>query len=115
MTVPRIRLAFPHPDFVMVGMPAPNGPGVWLLASKKLGSGLMRGGTIGRGPDGTMTGQQVRLMVQLADFVVVEAEDYPAAFRALFEQWSPEPDARPEIEAGPAAIAPYRPQTGPGR
>jgi hypothetical protein len=111
----RIRFAFPPPDWVMAGMPNPDGPGVWLLASKEVGPGLMRGGTIGRDDDGLLTGSQVRLMIELAGFLVIEAPDYPTAFRLLFERWSPEPEPRPALEAARPAIVPRRPQIGGGR
>jgi hypothetical protein len=98
----------------MAGMPNPDGPGVWLLAAKKIGAGMMRDGRFGRDPDtGTMTGTNVRLMVELADFIIIEGENYPDAFRKLFEQWTPGGDeTRPQLEETRPAIAPRRPEIG---
>jgi hypothetical protein len=118
---PRLS-ALPRPDWIMTGMPNPDGPGVWLLASKKLGAGVIRG-RFDRAPDmwldngdkapGPVTGRNIRLLVELRDFLIIEAPDYPAAFRALFEKWSPEPDPRPQLEPGRPELGPPRREISP--
>lgn len=117
------RLEFTPPDWVMVGMPAPNGAGVWLIASKDLNSAELKADfdrqwvNIGDPFEQVIPGPVIRseytLTAVLRRFVLIEAADYPAAFTALFKHWSPEPDARPAIspglpgiEGGPREIGP---------
>jgi hypothetical protein len=115
-----------QPDWVMAGIPAPNGAGVWLLASKELTYAELTA-QFDRAPDmywddprdvipGPVVGQRIALTVTMRTFVIIEAPDYPAAFTALFEHLQPGPGpARPGIEQGRPAIPPQRPEIGPGR
>jgi hypothetical protein len=56
-----------------------------------------------------LTSRRITLTAGLKTFVVIDAPDYPTAFRALFEQWTPGPAEHPalagmpEIEAGPVS------------
>jgi hypothetical protein len=51
--------------------------------------------------------QRITLTAGLKTFVMIDAPDYPSAFRALFEQWTPGPGEHaalpgiPAIEAAP--------------
>jgi hypothetical protein len=101
-----MRMAFPRPDWVITGMPNPDGPGVWLVASKDLNSAEVKA-VIDWLPDleidwdvipGRPWRHEYTLTAVMRKFVLIEAADYPAAFRGLFEHWNPEPDARPGIE-----------------
>lgn len=101
-----------RPDWVMVGMPQPGGK-VWLIASKDMNEAELRA-EIDRGPDllfdsEIFPGQPYRheytLTASMRRFTLIEAADYPAAFRALFEQWTPEPAAGPAaLPAGPPEL-----------
>jgi hypothetical protein len=109
-------IEFPRPDWVMYGTPAPRGNGVWLVASKELNSAdidarfhrpdlLDQFDQFGPVP-GPATSKRVRLVVEMRNFIIIEAPDYPAAFAHLFAQWSPEPDqaAVPELGPGPREL-----------
>jgi hypothetical protein len=117
---------FARPDWVMTGMPAPDGrPGVWLLASKELTRADIES-VSERAPDmwlddprdvlpGPVISRRVTLSVGMRHFIIIEAADYPTAFRDLFARWSPEPEPRPAIGPGLPEIAPGRPEIGGGR
>lgn len=101
---------FSRPDWVMCGMPW-NG-GVRLLASKDMTHAELAAdyGWADTDPwDGPpmLTSRRITLTSGLKTFVLIEAPDYPSAFAALFEQWTPGPGKRaalpsiPAIEAAP--------------
>jgi len=104
---------FGRPDWVMCG--TPHAGGVRLFASKDMTHAALEA-NFGRHviDDGTLSGawgpvisQRITLTAGLKTFIVIDAPDYPTAFRALFEQWTPDPGERaalpgvPAIEAGP--------------
>jgi hypothetical protein len=115
MSPPDFRtLEFARPDWVMVGMPAPRA-GVWLAASKELTSAELKA-DVERALlrdefadfDLPFPGPAIRadytLTAVMRQWVLIEAPDYPAAFRALFEKWAPEPRARPQLGPGPREL-----------
>jgi hypothetical protein len=99
---------FGRPDWVMCGCPAPGG--VRLLASKDMTHAELEvaydWADTGRWPP-IPRGQRITLTAGLKTFIVIDAPDYPSAFRALFEQWTPGPGEHvalpgiPAIEAAP--------------
>jgi hypothetical protein len=103
---------FGRPDWVMCGCPAPGG--VRLLASKDMTHAELEA-QFDWGPDTdtwgfsppVLRGQRITLTAGLKTFIVIDAPDYPSAFRALFEQWTPGPGEHaalpgiPAIEAAP--------------
>jgi hypothetical protein len=105
------RIGFQSPDWVMVGMP--HGDGVRLLASKDMTRAGLQAeydrqfARIGIVDLPIPVPPRITLTAGMLTFVVIDAPDYPAAFRALFEQWTPGPGQRaalpgiPAIEAGP--------------
>lgn len=106
-------VGFTRPDWVMCGGPNPAG-GVRLLASKELNQAELEAqfeyrdiwdggpfGPVGLTPIGArLTSQRITLTTEMRTFTVIDAPDYPSAFKALFEDWSPEPAARTAIGEG---------------
>jgi hypothetical protein len=97
------------PDWVMLGVPTPNGQ-VAVYASKELNHAELTHETemdeylwlwsdlIQRVPR-----RRIELTVEMRTYVVVIADTYAEAFRILFDEWSPEP-ARSELEPAVKAI-----------
>ncbi len=89
-----------HPDWVMCGMPGLAG-GIRLLASKD-----MTHAELAADYDWADTAdvwdmsapvlhcRRITLTAGLKTFIVIDAPDYPSAFRILFEQWTPGPGER---------------------
>jgi hypothetical protein len=112
MTSHTSGMSFPRPDWVMCGMPMP-GDGGWvrLLASKELNHAELTAQmqypeTLGLFLDLSAVTQRYTLTAEARTFIVIDAPDYPAAFRSLFENWTPEAAARPAISEGRRAITP---------
>jgi hypothetical protein len=93
----------------MCGCPARGG--VRLLASKDMTHAELEaqydwGDNWQQWPP-VLCGQRITLTAGLKTFIVIDAPDYPSAFRALFEQWTPGPGEHvalpgiPAIEAAP--------------
>jgi hypothetical protein len=103
---------FGRPDWVMCGMAGPAG-GVRLLASKDMTHAELSAdydwADIGPWSPPMLRSRRITLTSGLKTFIVIDAPDYPSAFRALFEQWTPGPGERaalagiPAIEAAPRA------------
>jgi hypothetical protein len=106
-----VAAGYGHPDWVMVGVPH-NG-GVRLLASKEMTHAELSAdfgyadiGMTGWDPP-ALTSRRITLTAGMRTFIMIEAPDYPSAFAALFEQWTPGPAERaalpgiPAIEAAP--------------
>lgn len=102
--------AFSRPDWVMCGVPW-NG-GVRLLASKDMTHAELSvdhgyEDTFGPWEQPVLTSRRITLTSGLKTFITIEAPDYPSAFAALFEQWTPGPaeyvalPGIPAIEAAP--------------
>jgi hypothetical protein len=102
-----------RPDWVMCGCPTAGG--VRLVASKDMTHAELEM-QFGYQDiyDGGLTAayalpvsRRVTLTAGMTTFVMIDAPDYPTAFRALFEQWTPGPGERvalpgiPAIEAAP--------------
>jgi|SRR5262252_6840796 len=93
-----------RPDWVMCGGPHP--PGVRLLASRELTEVELRAEMDWLDPVdpwATFPGIPVAryfLTAQMRQFILIDAPDYPSAFKALFEKWSPEPGQRPALGMG---------------
>ena len=111
MEIGHMAEGYGRPDWVMCGMPW-NG-GVRLLASKDMTHAELSAdfgyadiGIPGWDPP-AMTSRRITLTAGMSTFVLIEAPDYPSAFAALFEQWTPGPADRvalpgvPAIEAAP--------------
>lgn len=112
------------PDWVMVGVPGPldeeigGGQGVWLFASKDLTRAELEAEIPRLAYDiwqqeqerlAWMTGSifppplppprpEYKITATMRKFIVIQARTYPEAFKALFDKWSPEPDAPPALE-----------------
>lgn len=105
---------FGRPDWVMCGGPTPGG--VRLLASKDMTYAELEAQRdlpdIDVWADDLFPKMlpplRIKLIAGMKTFVIIEAPDYPAAFRGLFEQWTPGPGERavlpgiPAIEAAPS-------------
>jgi hypothetical protein len=104
---------FGRPDWVMVGMPWAGG--VRLLASKDMTHAELAAEVSRLYPEyetpeplpSLVISQRITLTAGMRTFTVIDAPDYPSAFTALFETWTPGPGERaalpgvPAIEAGP--------------
>jgi hypothetical protein len=97
---------------VMCGMPGHDG-GVRLIASKELNTAELRAefsrAALTYEPlflDPSSVSQRYFLTAEMRTFTVIDAPDYPTAFKALFEGWTPEPAARPAIGDGQREITP---------
>jgi len=102
---------FGRPDWVMCGCPARGG--VRLLASKDMTHAELEARfdwadiNMGTYLSPHLRSQRITLTAGLKTFVMIDAPDYPSAFRALFEQWTPGPGEHaalpgiPAIEAAP--------------
>ena len=103
-----VAAGYGHPDWVMCGVPW-NG-GVRLLASKEMthaeldaqfgytdiwDGGLTPGYAI-------PASRRITLTAGMRTFVMIEAPDYPTAFAALFEQWTPGPGDHAALPGIPA-------------
>jgi hypothetical protein len=104
-------MSWPRPDWVMCGMPQPGGETgrVRLLASKELNHAELTAQmeypeTFGIFPAPSIVTQRYTLTAEARTFIVIDAPDYPAAFKALFEDWTPEPATRPALGEGQRAI-----------
>ena len=102
---------FSRPDWVMCGMP--HGVGVRLLASKDMTHAELEAqrdlpdtDPWGSWPS-ALPPLRITLTAGMKTFTMIEAPDYPTAFRALFEKWTPGPGEHaaltgiPAIEAAP--------------
>ena len=101
---------FERPDWVMCGCPAPGG--VRLLASKdmthaeleaKFGYQDINIGLLDAMH--VLDSRRITLTAGLKTFIVIDAPDYPSAFRALFEQWTPGPGQHVALPGIPAIEA----------
>lgn len=97
-----------RPDWVMCGMTLPTG-GVRLLASQQLNRADLEAIFDHRAvfefdPVPLMTSYRIILTTEMRTFVVIDAPDYPAAFQALFEQWTPGQAPSPAIGEGQREI-----------
>lgn len=100
---------FGRPDWVMCGCPVPGG--VRLLASKDMTHAELSAdygwADIDAWSPPVLTSRRITLTSGLKTFIMIEAPDYPSAFAALFEQWTPGPGEHaalpgiPAIEAAP--------------
>jgi hypothetical protein len=112
MTSHTSGMSYPRPDWVMCGMPQPGDTGwVRLLASKELNQAELTAQmqypeTFGIFPAPSIVTQRYTLTAEARTFIVIDAPDYPTAFRSLFEDWTPEPAARPAVGEGRRAITP---------
>jgi hypothetical protein len=103
---------FPRPDWVMCGMPQPGRMGwVRLIASKELNTAELQAEysrpDIAYEPlflDPSSVRQRFFLTAEMRTFVIIDAPDYPSAFKSLFEGWTPEPAARPALGEGRRGI-----------
>ena len=104
----------PRPDFVMCGVPRPEG-GVRLIASDRLSYAELRAewtrqdtfwDTIGIAPVAAITTNfDLILTCHMGHLIIIDAPDYPTAFEHLFKQWSPQRQ-RTGIDQGQPAIEP---------
>ena len=104
--------AVARPDWVMLGIPEPDGA-VSLYASKDLTSSQLR--TEAEHEDVVshwslddpirrdVRSSVIWLSAGMKTFVVIYAPDYLTAFRDLMKFWSPAPD-RPELDAAPLSL-----------
>ena len=100
---------FGRPDWVMCGCPARGG--VRLLASKDMTHAELEAAydwaDTGPWSPPVLCSQRLTLTAGLKTFIVIDAQDYPTAIRALFEHWTPGPGEHvalpgiPAIEAAP--------------
>ena len=100
---------FGRPDWVMCG--TPHGAGVRLLASKDMTHAELSAdydwGEIDVWSPPVLRSQRITLTAGMKTVIMIEAPDYPSAFRILFEQWTPGPGEHvalpgiPAIEAAP--------------
>ena len=103
---------FGRPDWVMCGVPWAGG--VRLLASRAMTHAELTAEFDRVAPWGPynfepmpIVSQRITLTAGMRTFTVIDAPDYPSAFTALFETWTPGPGERaalpgvPAIEAGP--------------
>lgn len=108
-------VTFGRPDFTICGMERPEG-GVRLIASKTLSYVELRADY--RRQDifweprdimpvaSVLTSYDLILSTHMANFIVIDAPDYPSAFEELFRKWRPERDERTGIDQGHPAIEP---------
>lgn len=108
----RSGLEFGRPDWVMLGCPAPppKQGKVWLIASRELNRADLE--VVQRNEDifwdlpypvtAVTTSRSITLSCELGKFVLIEADDYAAAFNALFKQWTPQPGERAALPGTPA-------------
>lgn len=105
--------AMPRPDWVMCGVPLPNG-WVRLLASRELNQAQLaaefeRAQVVDDGdllPTwGPLVQQRIALTTEMRTFTVIDAPDYPTAFRELFKDWTPGPAGHPAVTEGPRGIS----------
>ena len=108
--VDAMAASFGRPDWVMCGTPTAGG--VRLLASKDMTHAELEAQfgyqdiDIGlMDPLPVMTSQRITLTAGLKTFIVIDAPDYPSAFRALFEQWTPGPGEHAALPGIPAIEA----------
>ena len=120
MAVSISSIGFTQPDFVICGAPLASG-WVRLLASKELSKAELEAQFGFQDvydddyesliPDAVMaTSVKVSLTVEFMTwkqkaFVLIDAPDYPSAFRALFEDWTPARDVHPAIGRGQQEIS----------
>jgi hypothetical protein len=102
--------SYGRPDWVMCGMPW-NG-GVRLLASKDMTHAELEAKfdhvnvECGLVYLPVLAGHRITLTAGMSTFIVIDAPDYPSAFAALFEQWTPGPADRVALPGIPAIEAP---------
>lgn len=102
-------MGFAPPDWVMCGMPLPDGR-VRLIASNQMTHAELSVKqdypyVWDESPEPFTIGpitRTITLTSGMRTYVMIEADDYPAAFRALFEQWRPGPGERAAIGGQPA-------------
>jgi hypothetical protein len=100
---------FGRPDWVMCGTPGPLG--VRLLASKDMTHAELEAkfdhvmADTGWDVFPHSVSQRITLTAGLKTFIVIDAPDYPSAFRALFEQWTPGPGEHAALPGIPAIEA----------
>jgi hypothetical protein len=101
-----VAAGYGHPDWVMCGVPW-NG-GVRLLASKEMTHAELDAqrdlpdiDPWGSWPK-MLPPLRIKLTAGMKTFTMIEAPDYPSAFRALFEHWTPGPDEHAAIGGIPA-------------
>jgi hypothetical protein len=101
---------FGRPDWVMVGMPRAGG--VRLLASKDMTHAELEAAFDRAAPwdayDFTLppiVSQRITLTAGMRTFTVIDAPDYPSAFTALFETWTPGPGQHAALQGIPAIEA----------
>jgi hypothetical protein len=104
-------MQFGRPDWVMLGVPGPvPGGKVWLIASRELTRAELEVAVNYEDiwddevfpVTSVLTSRKITLSCQMGKFVLIEADDYAAAFNALFEQWSPQPGQRVALPGTPA-------------
>jgi hypothetical protein len=96
-----------RPDWVMCGVTLPSG-GVRLIASKELTRADLEAQWERAYPQfdtwevlsPPFGHARITLTTEIRGFVMIEAPDYPAAFKALFEDWAPQAPPRPGISEG---------------
>lgn len=101
-------MSLPRPDWVMCGAPGLGG-GVRLIASGELNQAELEAqfsypDIRGLFLDPSGVSQRFTLTAEMRTFTVIDAPDYPAAFKALFEGWTPEPAARHALGGGQREI-----------
>jgi hypothetical protein len=101
-----------RPDWVMCGGPGPCG--VRLLASKEMTKAEL---SVDFGYEDRFMGldlfdplpwprsRRITLTAGVKTFILIDAPDYPSAFRALFEKWTPGPGERVALPGMPAIEA----------
>lgn len=101
---------FLTPDWVMIGIPQSDGT-VCLMASKELTRAELVAERDWEGAIGSLSDyyaylpeMQYRVTAEMKTFVLIIAADYTAAFRSLFEQWTPEPARRRQLPPTPRAL-----------
>ena len=109
---PADNAGFARPDWVMCGCPVPGG--VRLLASKDMTHAELSAdygyadiGVPGWDPP-VLTSRRITLTAGMSTFIMIEAPDYPSAFAALFEQWTPGPGEHRALPGIPAIEAARR-------
>ena len=55
-----------------------------------------------------LTSRRITLTAGMSTFIMIEAPDYPSAFAALFEQWTPGPGEHRALPGIPAIEAARR-------
>lgn len=95
-------LSMSQPEWVMFGMRTPQG--VRLIASNSLTRAELESeypfslGTF------ELPEPDHKLSATMAEFVVIDAPDYPTAFGKLFATWSPEADPAGDLGGTPRAL-----------